>query len=102
MWTLSAIGHVPPSRHYNSLGTPFEDLTRLSGDWPTMPFAYPCSLTVTALQGRGFGFRCFRGLLKWSQSDQLLVVVQALNVDCDLSFKGSRSKWKMTKGPDQM
>ena len=30
----------------------------------------------------------FRGLLERSQGDQLLVNVQALNVDCALSFKG--------------
>src|SRR6266567_2719156 len=46
------------------------------------------STYVTALQGRGFGFRCFQGLLQRSQGDQLLVIVQALNVNCALSFKG--------------
>ena len=41
-----------------------------------------------ALQGRGSGFWCFRGLLQRSQGDQLLVNVQALNMNCALSFKG--------------
>ena len=45
---------------------------------------------VMALQGRGSGFRCFRGLLQRSQGDQLLVNVQALNVDHALSFKGRK------------
>src|SRR6266576_2367919 len=51
---------------------------------------------VTALQGRGSGFRCFRGLLQRSQGDQLLVNIQALNVDCALSFKGreGNGRWR--------
>src|SRR6266576_5736384 len=32
----------------------------------------------------------FQGLLQRSQGDQLLVDVQALNVDCALSFKGRK------------
>ena len=36
----------------------------------------------------GSGFGVLRGLLQRSQGDQLLVNVQALNVDCALSFKG--------------
>ena len=46
----------------------------------------------------GAGVGAFWGLLQRSQGDQLLVVVQALNVNCALSFKRRESQWKMTKG----
>src|SRR6266705_2753570 len=36
----------------------------------------------------GSGFGVFGVLLQWSRGDQLLVNVQALNVNCALSFKG--------------
>jgi len=46
------------------------------------------TLTVTALQGCGSGVWGFKVCSKRKQGDQLLVIVQALNVDCALSFKG--------------
>ncbi len=71
-------------------GAPLQTIEHVIMHCPLFTAARLKHLVVTALQGRGFRFRCFRGSLQRSQGDQLLVYVQALNVDYALSFKGCK------------